>query len=86
MPDLVQNTSTCAQYNFKFHHRVPLSPDIKEVLEVAYTSKIMSKNFRKEGQPEKERLAQITGIELDKVNISEVITSLNYINLDPGMV
>lgn len=27
----------------------------------------MSKNFRKEGQPEKERIAQLTGLELDKV-------------------
>lgn len=26
----------------------------------------MSKNFRKEGQPEKERIAQLTGLELDK--------------------
>ena len=27
----------------------------------------MSKNFRKEGQPEKERIARITGLEIDKV-------------------
>ena len=27
----------------------------------------MSKNFRKEGQPEKERLAKITGMDIDKV-------------------
>lgn len=50
------------------HSRVPLSPDIKEALEVAYISRIMSKNFRKEGQPEKERIARITGLELDKVH------------------
>ncbi|XP_019849003.1 PREDICTED: uncharacterized protein LOC109580376 [Amphimedon queenslandica] len=49
------------------HCRVPLSPEIKEALEVAYVSRIMSKNFRKEGQPEKERIAQLTGLELDKV-------------------
>ena len=46
-----------------------MSADIKEVLEVAYVSKIMSKNFRKEGQPEKNRIADITGIELEKVSI-----------------
>jgi hypothetical protein len=40
---------------------------MKEVLEVAYVSRIMSKNFRKEGQPEKERIARITGMELEKV-------------------
>ena len=34
---------------------------------MAYVSRIMSKNFRKEGQPEKERIAQLTGLELDKV-------------------
>lgn len=28
----------------------------------------MSKNFRREGQPEKERISQATGIELDKVS------------------
>ena len=55
------------------HSRVPLSPDIKEALEVAYISRIMSKNFRKEGQPEKERIARITGLELDKVHISSAI-------------
>lgn len=38
------------------------------MLEVAYASKIMSKNFRREGQPEKERISQATGIELDKVS------------------
>ena len=27
----------------------------------------MSKNFRKEGQPEKERIAKITGMDIDKV-------------------
>ena len=47
--------------------RVPLTPELREVLEVAYVSKIMSKNFRKEGQPEKERIAKITGMELEKV-------------------
>ena len=36
---------------------------------MAYVSRIMSKNFRKEGQPEKERIARITGISLDKVHI-----------------
>ena len=50
-----------------FLTRVPLSPELKEVLEVAYVSRIMSKNFRKEGQPEKERIARITGMEFDKV-------------------
>jgi hypothetical protein len=28
----------------------------------------MSKNFRREGQPEKERIAQLTGLEIEKVN------------------
>ena len=51
------------------HCRVPLSADLKEVLEVAYISKIMAKNFRKEGQPEKERIARITGMSLDKVGV-----------------
>ena len=37
------------------------------VLQVAYVSRIMSKNFRKEGQPEKERIANITGMDIDKV-------------------
>ena len=60
------------------HSRVPLSPDIKEALEVAYISRIMSKNFRKEGQPEKERIARITGLELDKVHISSAII-LGYV-------
>ena len=50
------------------HCRIPLSPQIKEVLEVAYVSRIMSKNFRKEGQPEKERIAHVTGMDLDKVS------------------
>ena len=27
----------------------------------------MSKNFRKEGQPEKERIARISGMDMDKV-------------------
>ena len=49
------------------HSRVPLTPELKEALEVAYVSRIMSKNFRKEGQPEKERIARITGMDLDKV-------------------
>ena len=48
-------------------HRVPLTPELREVLEVAYVSKIMSKNFRKEGQPEKERIARITGMDIEKV-------------------
>ena len=51
------------------HSRVPLTPELKEVLEVAYVSRIMSKNFRKEGQPEKERIARITGMDLDKVRV-----------------
>ena len=37
-------------------------------LQVAYVSRVMSKNFRKEGQPEKERLAKITGMDIDKVS------------------
>ena len=49
------------------HCRVPLTPALKEVLEVAYVSRIMSKNFRKEGQPEKERISRITGLEIEKV-------------------
>jgi hypothetical protein len=49
------------------HCRVPLSAEIKEALEVAYVSRIMSKNFRREGQPEKERIAQLTGLEIEKV-------------------
>ena len=47
--------------------RVPLTPEIKEVLEVAYVSRLMSKNFRREGQPEKERIAQTIGMDLEKV-------------------
>lgn len=35
---------------------------------MAYTSRIMSKNFRREGQPEKERIAQVTGTEIEKVS------------------
>ena len=27
----------------------------------------MSKNYRKEGQPEKERISRITGLEMEKV-------------------
>jgi len=54
------------------HCRVPLTPELKEVLEVAYVSRIMSKNFRKEGQPEKERIARITGMDLDKVHVLHV--------------
>ena len=61
-------TSKTSHYPIFYHLRVPLSVDVKEVLEVAYVSKIMSKNFRREGQPEKERIAQITGIELEKVS------------------
>ena len=49
------------------HCRVPITPEIREALEVAYISRIMSKNFRKEGQPEKERLSQVTGMEIDKI-------------------
>ena len=51
------------------HSRVPLTPELKETLEVAYVSGIISKNFRKEGQPEKERITRITGMDLDKVRI-----------------
>ena len=57
---------------FQIEHcycRVPLTPELREVLEVAYVSKIMSKNFRKEGQPEKERIARITGMDIDKVRV-----------------
>ena len=46
---------------------MPLTPALKEVLEVAYVSRIMSKNFRKEGQPEKERISRVTGLEIEKV-------------------
>ena len=38
-------------------------------------SRIMSKNFRKEGQPEKERIARITGMDLDKVHVVHVCGS-----------
>ena len=37
------------------------------MFQVAYVSRIMSKTFRKEGQPEKERIAKITGMDIDKV-------------------
>lgn len=47
---------------------MPITPEIREALEVAYISRIMSKNFRKEGQPEKERLSQVTGMEIDKAS------------------
>ena len=30
----------------------------------------MSKNFRKEGQPEKERIAKITGMDIDKASFT----------------
>ncbi|XP_064382174.1 uncharacterized protein LOC135331066 isoform X2 [Halichondria panicea] len=50
------------------HARTPLTPEIREVLEVAYVSKIMAKNFRKEGQPEKERIARITGLSMYKIH------------------
>lgn len=53
--------------------RVPLTPELREVLEVAYVSKIMSKNFRKEGQPEKERIARITGMDIDKVCFRDIM-------------
>lgn len=49
------------------HCRVPLTAELKEALEVAYVSRIMSKNFRKEGQPEKDRIARITGMRVEKV-------------------
>ena len=42
---------------------------------MAYVSKIMSKNFRKEGQPEKERIANITGMNIDKVPIHSLLKS-----------
>ena len=60
------------------HSRVPLTPELKEVLEVAYVSRIMSKNFRKEGQPEKERIARITGMDLDKVSVCFDTNDLSY--------
>ena len=31
----------------------------------------MSKNFRKEGQPEKERIAKITGMDIDKAGLQK---------------
>lgn len=62
------------------HCRIPLSPQIKEVLEVAYVSRIMSKNFRKEGQPEKERIAHITGMDLDKVMMAYTVSHLNTVD------
>ena len=77
---------TITLINF-YLNRVPLSLDVKEVLEVAYVSKVMSKNFRKEGQPEKERIAHITGVDIEKV--SDIIhtsihspfkSSLNTVN------
>lgn len=37
------------------------------MLEVAYVSRILAKSFRKEGQPEKERIARITGLSPEKV-------------------
>ena len=36
----------------------------------------LSKNFRKEGQPEKERVAQITGLEVEKVR--QIIQSTSH--------
>ena len=60
------------------HSRVPLTPELKEVLEVAYVSRIVSKNFRKEGQPEKERIARITGMDLDKVRVCFDTNDLSY--------
>lgn len=68
------------------HCRVPLSAEIKEALEVAYVSRIMSKNFRKEGQPEKERIAQLTGLELDKVYVRDVVCLLLSSVAGPRMV
>ena len=58
--------------NHLLFFRVPLTPEMREVLEVAYVSKIMSKNFRKEGQPEKERIARITGMDIDKVCLNQI--------------
>ena len=34
----------------------------------------MSKNFRKEGQPEKERIAKITGMDIDKAGLQKACT------------
>ena len=48
-----------------------MTPEIREVLEVAYVSRIMAKTFRKEGQPEKERIAKVTGLPLEKVCLSD---------------
>jgi hypothetical protein len=48
-------------------------------LQVAYVSRVMSKNFRKEGQPEKERLAKITGMDIDKVSyIARRVRLINF--------
>ena len=62
---------------FTLCNRVPLSAELKEVLEVAYVSRVMSKNFRKEGQPEKERIAHISGMELEKVRVLWLVINLS---------
>ena len=44
----------------------------------------MSKNFRKEGQPEKERIARITGMDIDKVNPTDTSVMLvRELSLNP---
>ncbi len=56
--------------------RTPLTPEIKEVLEVAYVSNIMAKSFRREGQPEKERIAKLTGLPLEKVKNRIIVITI----------
>ena len=68
------------------HSRVPLTPELKEALEVAYVSRIMSKNFRKEGQPEKERIARITGMDLDKVRNGSFTCRIKLLRYSPQIL
>ena len=77
-------TYTC---NLTTHYRTPLTPEIREVLEVAYVSRIMAKTFRKEGQPEKERIAKVTGLPLEKVcfqSSSKINIHSHYIRCKSG--
>lgn len=48
------------------------------ILQVAYVSGIMSKNFRKEGQPEKERIAKVTGMDIDKAYTLFCVSNYNF--------
>ena len=50
-------------------------------LQVAYVSQIMSKTFRKEGQPEKERIAKITGMDIDKAGDIHIFIHIFYISI-----